>query len=97
MLRRPPRSTRTDTHVPDTTPFRSRRPQGERVMPDDLDPREGSGALRWSIVAAVLAVFLGMVLAGCAPSYKPLPETVGRFEIIPMAEIKARKIGRAHV
>src|SRR3546814_5888892 len=42
MIRRPPRSTRTDSLFPDTTLFRSRLPDwisGGRLLPDDIEKR----------------------------------------------------------
>src|SRR3546814_14718080 len=45
MIRRPPRSTRTDTLLPDTTLFRSLRQESNR-QPDDPQPRRLFGAAR---------------------------------------------------
>src|SRR3546814_16231693 len=39
MIRRPPRSTRTDTLFPYTTPFRSARPQGDGLAASDQPGR----------------------------------------------------------
>src|SRR3546814_4765466 len=49
MLRRPPRSTRTDTRVPSTTLFRSRRRLGQQQ--DEGEEGDGAGGQRAGIAA----------------------------------------------
>src|SRR3546814_4689828 len=56
MIRRPPRSTRTDTLFPYTTLFRSPGPQGT-VMTGRGDDR-GAGEKRWRRRSMVLLVIL---------------------------------------
>src|SRR3546814_13897289 len=46
MIRRPPRSTRTDTPFPYTTLFRSRTDQDQQDQKDDARGRVGGGAVR---------------------------------------------------
>src|SRR3546814_18386454 len=41
MIRRPPRSTRTDTRFPYTTPFRSPEPRARRADAQSRDPADG--------------------------------------------------------
>src|SRR3546814_15984231 len=46
MIRRPPRSTRTDTLFPYTTLFRSNRPSGEQIADTVDDTDQGLDAFR---------------------------------------------------
>src|SRR3546814_2975187 len=46
MIRRPPRSTRTDTRFPNTTRFRSRAPEQRRVDPARRDSVDAHAARR---------------------------------------------------
>src|SRR3546814_5777590 len=57
MIRRPPRSTRTDTLFPDTTRFRSRAYREPGVQqPDPLPAGSPAGVPRWNTNPEVVAV-----------------------------------------
>src|SRR3546814_3739714 len=111
MIRRPPRSTRTDTLFPYTTLFRSGLQVGQL---EELAPRMGPAAglqhrprhARRSIELAVAAIGIGLQHAG------PVPEMRLGMLATPVAGIVedrrrrlgagegpvvADKIGRAHV
>src|SRR3546814_17014089 len=70
MLRRPPRSTRTDTLFPSTTLFRSGRAErpARTVVPAMVRPRHWSLALAGALLlhAALALVFHQMVQGGSA-------------------------------
>src|SRR3546814_4893627 len=55
MIRRPPRSTRTDTLFPYTTLFRSVRPEARRQMDDRRNAADGHGRARTVRVPAISA------------------------------------------
>src|SRR3546814_12434145 len=109
MIRRPPRSTRTDTLFPYTTLFRS--PRGGRRDPRPLpDPRRraptrwGAGSRRrppwrgarrgWEVGPSPWTVAVRLTGAGSRLAQRPL----GRVDAdgLPRA-LHRRQIGRAHV
>src|SRR3546814_2929046 len=77
MIRRPPRSTRTDTLLPYTT--RCRSPQA-RNWPVRLALRSAAFAERWFPDAYVFAVLGVVLVAACAIGFGASPaDTVGAF------------------
>src|SRR3546814_6694633 len=109
MIRRPPRSTRTDTLFPYTTLFRSEYPHDIGSPPDfPIEAFEHVGAFHVLVMPAwqpvegkgLLDRLLGPVgergLFG-APSGEPLGEIgAGRGEVAPVVE-PAQSTGGAHV
>src|SRR3546814_1355730 len=96
MIRRPPRSTRTDTLFPYTTLFRSKptatstRKRPPRPRQPLRTPREGSD-MRMSnnLVRGALAVGLALVLGACGRSVTSGPEPASNLEEW-VANVKAR-------
>src|SRR3546814_18306517 len=104
MLRRPPRSTRTDTLFPYTTLFRSRPIRVDLSRPiawDGSDPRQMAGRGRGDMHGKRLALAMMMACAGSvaitAPSYaQAVPaETLKIDKKRNDAALAAMKIGRA--
>src|SRR3546814_10548271 len=113
MIRRPPRSTRTDTLFPYTTLFRSRDKAGvwnsdRRVSGRRIRPMKSSFRAKASVVA------LAALLAGCASTgVRKTPETAANAQTTALTAADADgfvaaaekelfdfsvfKIGRAHV
>src|SRR3546814_7511246 len=108
MIRRPPRSTRTDTLFPYTTLFRSGRGGlGPRPAGDDSARSRGSGhggsAGRADLLLCLQAARvadgggLGRQRAGQAPDPLPRPEAVSVASPHDAAGSCQGEIGRAHV
>src|SRR3546814_15180388 len=99
MIRRPPRSTRTDTLFPDTTRFRSRAYREPGVQqPDPLPAGSPAGVPRWNTNPEVVAVSsraLGGdtadVMSGClvTGATGPLDYTFRRYTIYPQPPLQA--------
>src|SRR3546814_13804057 len=91
MIRRPPRSTRTDTLFPDTTLFRS---DLFAVMLNSLDYfQEASTNALLGLITGATDVTAAMQMLGQAI----LKEVVGSFIKMGIEQVKAWEIGRAHV
>src|SRR3546814_1598549 len=98
MIRRPPRSTRTDTLFPDTTRFRSRAYREPGVQqPDPLPAGSPAGVPRWNTNPEVVAVSsraLGSdtadVMSGClvTGATGPLDYTFRRYTIYPETSVQ---------
>src|SRR3546814_7273601 len=98
MIRRPPRSTRTDTLFPDTTRFRSRAYREPGVQqPDPLPAGSPAGVPRWNTNPEVVAVSsraLGGdtadVMSGClvTGATGPLDYTFRRYTIYPETSVQ---------
>src|SRR3546814_1646156 len=104
MLRRPPRSTRTDTLLPYTTLFRSQipaplRPCGARRMGGHTRPQRGRRAVSEPTVYISRSPALARVALYVTFTAALIPlQAVALLLRLPVARrIPLRSIGRAHV
>src|SRR3546814_11238424 len=109
MIRRPPRSTRTDTLVPDTTLFRSpKRPTEKRTQAlERIGSRQGLVRELAMIAGVSDAVIRGLIKAGALEAaevsvdtpFRPPDPDFAPPELNDAQEAAASelKIGRAHV
>src|SRR3546814_17288523 len=86
MIRRPPRSTRTDTLFPYTTLFRSQRGAGRPDRVPEIVVKRGKPALRAATFAlAILLVAAGPTTAGTLPdsAYAEVNEKLVEGYVLP--------------
>src|SRR3546814_15265382 len=96
MIRRPPRSTRTDTRFPYTTLFRSQRPDPGRVV--EVDDRH---ILREDLALRVVARLALLVVVAPARGIQQLVDlritVLGIVDAALAGQELVDEIGRAHV
>src|SRR3546814_18483544 len=92
MIRRPPRSTRTDTLFPYTTLFRSVRhtPRPHRIWAEEPRIRcsgEGSDAMIGRLTVFVTGLVIGIVMTLACPSQAPAPKCEAATAFNPIKQV----------
>src|SRR3546814_4113672 len=107
MIRRPPRSTRTDTLFPYTTLFRSPLPDGRSLLmgPDEelnrreiarFSARDAEAYPRYEAWLTRIAEALEPVLEDIPPELLPLPANIRRRGLFGQLDRKSTRLNSSH-